>query len=241
MGKLRSLSTSIWSDPFIEELKPSEKLLFIYLITNDKTNMLGIYEVSIRKITFDTGLKKEDVVKALKEFERLKKVKYVNNFVILVNFLKHQNFNTNMKKSAIDVYNDLPNELKDSKLNIHKGNPSEGFESLCNHYGMVRKVEVEVEVEVEKKEKGIKEKRLLEFETFWDLYGKKKGTKDAKEKFLKLPQKDVDRILLTVKSFVGSIKDKQYLPFPTTYLNKELYNDEINVVKNIKFAQKIFL
>ena len=208
MGKLRSLSTSIWSDPFIEELKPSEKLLFIYLITNDKTNMLGIYEVSIRKITFDTGLKKEEVVKALKEFERLKKVKYVNNFVILVNFLKHQNFNTNMKKSAIDVYNDLPNELKDSKLTIHKGNPSEGFESLCKHYGMVRKVEVEVEVEVEEEveeEKKDNKKRLSDFDIFWDLYDKKKHTKDAKAKFLKLPQKDVDKILLTVKilCFIG--------------------------------------
>ena len=222
MGKLRSLSTSIWSDPFIEELKPSEKLLFIYLITNDKTNMLGIYEVSIRKITFDTGLKKEEVVKALKEFERLKKVKYVNNFVILVNFLKHQNFNTNMKKSAIDVYNDLPNELKDSKLTIHKGNPSEGFESLCKHYGMVRKVEVEVEVEVEEEKKD----------------DKKKHTKDAKAKFLKLPQKDVDKILLTVKSYVSSVENKQYLPLPTTYLNKELYNDEIIVLKKVSYSGK---
>ena len=86
-----------------------------------------------------------------------------------------------------------------------------------------------------------KEKRLLDFETFWNLYNKKKGTKQAKDKFLKLPQKDVDKILLTVKSFVGSIKDKQFQPLPTSYLNGERWNDEISEVKNIKFAQKIFL
>ena len=86
-----------------------------------------------------------------------------------------------------------------------------------------------------------KEKRLLDFETFWNLYIKKKGTKQAKDKFLKLPQKDVDKILLTVKSFVGSIKDKQFQPLPTSYLNGERWNDEISEVKNIKFAQKIFL
>ena len=82
---------------------------------------------------------------------------------------------------------------------------------------------------------------MLDFETFWNLYNKKKGTKQAKDKFLKLPQKDVDKILLTVKSFVGSIKDKQFQPLPTSYLNGERWNDEISEVKNIKFAQKIFL
>jgi uncharacterized phage protein (TIGR02220 family) len=149
MSKLRSVSTAFWSDPFIEDLTPSEKLLFLYLITNDKTNMLGIYEVSIKKISFDTGLNKDIIEKALKEFERLLKVKYIKNHIVLVNFIKHQNYNTNMKKSAIDIYNALPNELKDNDLNISKDNPLKGFESLLNHYGMVSKYEVEVEVEVE--------------------------------------------------------------------------------------------
>ena len=147
MSKLRSLSTAFWSDPFIEDLTPSQKLLFIYLITNDKTNMLGIYESSIRKMSFETGIKKEDISNALKAFEKVRKVKYINNYVVLVNYMKHQNFNTNMKKSAIDVYNNLPNELKISGLNVNKNNPLEGFESLLNHFGMVRKVEVEYEVE----------------------------------------------------------------------------------------------
>jgi len=149
MSKLRSVSTAFWSDPFIEDLTPSEKLLFLYLITNDKTNMLGIYEVSIKKISFDTGLNKDIIEKSLKEFQRLSKVKYIKNHVVLVNFMKHQNYNTNMKKSAIDIYNELPNELKDSELSISKDNPIKGFESLLNHYGMVSKYEVEDETETE--------------------------------------------------------------------------------------------
>ncbi len=149
MSKLRSISTSFWSDPFIEDLSPNEKLLFIYLITNERTNMLGIYEASTAKMSFETGIEKSIIEKALKGFERLNKVKYVNNYVVLVNYLKHQRFNTNMKKSAIDVYFSLPKELKDSSLNIDRNNPSEGFETLLNHYGMVRKIEVEVEDETE--------------------------------------------------------------------------------------------
>lgn len=176
MSKLRSVSTSFWSDPFIEELTPSEKLLFLYLITNDKTNMLGIYEVSIKKISFDTGLNKDVIEKALKEFERLSKVKYIHNHIILVNFMKHQNYNTNMKKSAIDIYNDLPKELKNNELNISKDNPLKGFESLLNHYGMVSKYEVEVEEELESKKENNIDDRKLKFastlEEFLPVYGR---------------------------------------------------------------------
>lgn len=152
MSKLRSVSTAFWSDPFIEELTPSEKLLFLYFITNEKTNMLGIYEVSIKKISFDTGLEKEVIENALKGFERLSKVKYYNNHIVLINFMKHQNFNPNMKKSAIDVYNSLPNMLKIKDIVISKEEYLKGFERLLNHYGMVPKVEyniIEEEVEEE--------------------------------------------------------------------------------------------
>lgn len=151
MSKLRSLNTSFWSDPWIEILTPDEKLLFIYLITNEKTNMLGIYEVSTRKISFETGIDEEVITNALEAFERVGKVKYENNHVILVNYMKHQKYNPNMKKAAIDVHNNLPNYMKIKGSSLSKSNPSKAFESLLNHYGMVSKIEVEEEVEEEDK------------------------------------------------------------------------------------------
>jgi len=173
MSKLRSVSTGFWSDPFIEDLDPSEKLLFLYLITNEKTNMLGIYESSVKKISFETGLDKETVQNGLKGFESLGKVKYQNNYVILINYMKHQNFNTNMKKSAIDIYNGLPNELKDSTITVSKDNPLKGFERLLDHFGMVSKVEVEYEVE-EEKEVEVKEedKYYYEYDSKFKLTNK---------------------------------------------------------------------
>jgi len=150
MSKLRSVSTAFWSDPFIEDLTPSEKLLYLYFITNEKTNMLGIYELSIKKISFETGLSKDVVLKALESFERINKIKYKENYLILLNFLKHQHFNTNMIKSAIDCYENLPNFLKDNAVKLDKNNTSEAFETLSNLYGMVLKIEKEEEKEEEK-------------------------------------------------------------------------------------------
>lgn len=184
MSKLRSLNTSFWSDPFIEDLKPDEKLVFIYLITNDKTNMLGIYESSIRKMSFETGVEKKRLETILKAFEGLGKVKYINNYVVLTNYLKHQNFNTNMKKSAIDCYNNLPKELKNSSVIVDKSNPSEGFETLLNHYGMVRKVEVEYELEIEIEEEEEIEEELHPFLIWFNSKKKEFTGKQGKSKML---------------------------------------------------------
>jgi len=153
MSKLRSVSTAFWSDPFIEELSPNQKLLFLYLMTNEKTNMLGIYESSIKKISFETDIPKVSLKKDLELLVSRGKVKYIDNYIILVNYMKHQNFNVNMKKSAIDIYNALPNVLKDSTVIVSKSNPLKGFESLLNHYGMVSKVEAKVEDELEDEDK----------------------------------------------------------------------------------------
>lgn len=148
MSKLRSLNTSIWNDVWFEDLNVERKLLFVYLITNEKTNMLGIYEISSKKISFDTGISKDNVLKHLLYFEKTGKIKYIDDRIILLNYLKHQNYNFNMKKSAIDIYNDLPNCLKMS-VNDNLSRDEKGFETLCKGFGMVRKVEVEYEEETE--------------------------------------------------------------------------------------------
>lgn len=148
MSKLRSINTAIWNDVWFENLNSENKLLFIYLITNEKTNMLGVYEISIRKISFDTGIKIETVSKALKEFEKEGKIRYESDNIILLNYLKHQNYNFNMKKSAIDCYNSLKYSLKIENQPIID-RTDKGFETLCKGFGMVRKIEVEIEVEIE--------------------------------------------------------------------------------------------
>ena len=140
--------------------------------------MLGVYELSIKKISFETGLSKEIIEKCLKTFERVGKVKYLKNHIILLNFAKHQNYNTNMKKSAIEIYNNLPEYLKENSEHIDKEDVGKGFERVLKALGMVRKIEVEYEKEIEEEEevKNSIEKRKQDFANalipFVDVYGK---------------------------------------------------------------------
>ena len=82
-----------------------------------------------------------------------------------------------------------------------------------------------------REEKRREEKRLSDFDIFWKTYAKPEGKKKASDKFLRLPQKDVDKILLVVKNYVSSTPDKKYRKHPTTWLNGEHWNDEITEVK----------
>jgi len=147
MNKHRSVSTHFWSDNYVIDLDPTEKLLFLYLLTNERTNMLGIYEIHIRRIAFDTGIDKEMVKKILDRFEEDGKASYIDGYVVLHNFTKHQAYNTNMKKSALNAFKELPNSLKTRGLCEPLLKPLEPFPE---GYEPIAEIERENEREMEK-------------------------------------------------------------------------------------------
>jgi hypothetical protein len=156
-NKLRTVNVKFWQDSFIEEINSSEKLLFLYLLTNPLTNILGVYEISIKRISYDTGLSKENIEKALKGFERAKKIFYIDGFIILKNFLKNQNLNDNMKKGALAIYKELPNNILSNNI--------EGFESLSNALKDFENMNMNMNIEYEEeKELNINEKQKIFFE-----------------------------------------------------------------------------
>ncbi len=53
--------TECWDDPWIQQLPPFAKLLFIYLWTNPHRNISGIYMITVDTISFETGLSKDQI------------------------------------------------------------------------------------------------------------------------------------------------------------------------------------
>lgn len=150
MDLRRSINTKIWDDVWFESLTSEEKLVWLYLLTNKNTNMLGVYELSEKKIAFEIGLPLENIRKAFKSFESQKRGKYINGYVVLFNWIKNQSYNTNMKKSALSDYHKLPTSLKISIKTVIEFNLIESFGSLSKDYLMLPKNEKESEGEEEK-------------------------------------------------------------------------------------------
>ena len=101
----------MWRDSWFENLSTNGKLLWVWLLTNEYTNMAGIYEVSARRIASDAMIDEQDVNELLAQFENDDKLLFEHNHVILINFSKHQKLNTNQIKGAISIIEELPEKV----------------------------------------------------------------------------------------------------------------------------------
>lgn len=126
--KSRLIQTKFWYDTWVETLNVSEKLLYLYFLTNPLTNLLGVYEISLKKISDESGISKETVQKALERFGSDSRIIYTDNFIIITKFLKNQKLNPNMQLNVENLFDALPSYLKNKILD----NGSKGFESIRN-------------------------------------------------------------------------------------------------------------
>ena len=76
--------------------------------------------------------------------------------------------------------------------------------------------------------------REEDFKKFWDMYNKKAGTKDAKTKFLKLSDKEVEQIFKTLPYYLKSTPDLKFRKLPTSYLNQRTWEDEEYMPRKIE-------
>lgn len=71
------------------------------------------------------------------------------------------------------------------------------------------------------------------FESFWEIYPKHQDKKKAKQKFLKLctDEKKYQEIMQGLRNVLPmwAKKDNKYIPMPTTWLNGERWNDEVDL------------
>lgn len=239
MDVRRSVSTRFWSDSWIEELNSDEKLLWLYLLTNQNTNMLGIYELpTMKRISFETGLTIQSLSKAFEGFERIRKAFILQGkFVFMPNWVKNQSFNPNMLKSAKKAFTDLSTDLKTDLYNLGV----ESFESLSNGLVTLPKIEIEIEIESEIESESESESEtkqsakpplsesldLYPFDVFWDSYQKKIDKDKCFKKWSKLSQDEKNKAMVSVGDYVRSTPDQIYRKNPLTWLNGKCWNDEI--------------
>lgn len=125
MAKKRYINTKFWDDGYIVRLKPLEKYLFLYFLTNSLTELCGVYEISVERISFDVRMLPEDVEEILEKFEKDKKIVYKLGWIFIKNFTEHQSYNENMMKGAKRSYEQIPKEIKEAFRTLP--NPSECF------------------------------------------------------------------------------------------------------------------
>jgi hypothetical protein len=103
----RKFDTGTWGDPWVENLEPLEKLLFIFLWTNDRCNQSGVYEITDKRIQAECIKPTVKMFKALSE-----RIYRSGNIVWIKSFFKHQCQNESFAKKALASISDFPHEIQ---------------------------------------------------------------------------------------------------------------------------------
>jgi hypothetical protein len=90
VSKQRVIDTCFWDDTYVRRLDPSEKFVFLYLLTNPLTNIAGVYEIGIDRIAFDTGYNVKTVGEILSRLEWDGKCLHREGWIAIRNWIKHQ-------------------------------------------------------------------------------------------------------------------------------------------------------
>jgi len=122
MANYRQIHTQIWTDNWFLELAPDEKLLFIYLFSNDKSSLSGLYEIHDKLISFETGMRMSRINTILNKFAESGKVYAQDGLIWIVNMQKYHTYKNESVKTRIEAdIKAIPDcELK-NKFLIHSG------------------------------------------------------------------------------------------------------------------------
>ena len=171
------------------------------------TNLLGIYEIPLKRIAFDTGIDKEMIEKIFQRFEEDNKMMYVDGWIVITHFTKHQKFNPSTKAAVEEIIIRIPDSVLQafdrlsaacSYINLNSNinfniNSNPLFRNLNTNYNPTEKVKW-IKPGFEEFEKYIKDNELnLNAKELYKYYevgkwhdGKGNKVKNWKQKLLVL-------------------------------------------------------
>lgn len=89
MAIYRSVHMSFWTDTkIVDQFTPEDRYFMLYCLTNQYTNLIGCYEISIKQMSNDLGYSKDSVETLLKRFIEVHKV-VDYDFTTKELFIKH--------------------------------------------------------------------------------------------------------------------------------------------------------
>lgn len=159
--KTRILHTKFYQDSYILTLLAKERFLFLYLITNERVEKTGAYEVPLLIIQLETGLTENEILKGIEKFQSSDKIYYVDNYIVIKNILKYQNYSKGSAKqieSFNKEYESLPNSVKaiiDNDTELVNNQLPTSYKLVINN-----KEEI-----INNKTRIIKKKKVEDFET----------------------------------------------------------------------------
>jgi len=115
MATFRQIHVKIWKDGWFLDLPPDHKLLFIYLFSNERANLFGLYDLPIKVISFETDVDAETVSAGLERFASEGKAFHEDGWIWVRSLLAYNAQNLSSPKTQAHLKNTL-DEIPDIPL-----------------------------------------------------------------------------------------------------------------------------
>ncbi len=231
------IKTNIWSDPWFTELSEKGQRLFLYFLTNESTRISGIYTLPLRRIAGDMRWDDEVTKQTIKELEP--KVLYIEGWVCITNYQRHQNVTNNTKvqlaieKELAEVPQHVLARKSEIINTIHKHN-SEGMGRVGIPYQNEKNASTEPQKRGGKKSGKTVDNSIYssEFERAWSQYPRKVGKGAAWKAWqaLHISPQLAELIIAKVTLYKGTKQWQkeggQFIPHMATFLNQRRFDDD---------------
>jgi hypothetical protein len=237
MATQRYISTSFWDDAWVQSIDPSEKLLYLYLMTNPLTNIAGIYKITLKRIHDDTGFSVDMIGKILARFERSKKVCRLDEYIIIPKWPKHQKWkekktiNTGIQKIILE----LPNSIRSKAKEVGYLYPIDsvpvgyGYEPSYSDSDSDSDIDIDTCGAIDEYQEHTKPKKQAKddplFDVFWTAYPRKAGKGQAKKAYASQIRKGssheliMERLKIYIAQLQAAKTERQFMRHPATFLN----------------------
>lgn len=122
-----------WSDGWVRGLNALDRYLFLYLLTNGRASLTGIYELPIDLMASESGIDEKDL--RLSMLQRLEpKIYYKEGWVIIVNYPNHRVSNSPKLLAGIrKSFDELPKKIQEIALSYRYP-----IDTICIHIRVSR-------------------------------------------------------------------------------------------------------
>lgn len=102
MAEYRSIHTRIWEDTWFRSQPADGKLLFIYLFSNHRASVCGVYRITVDFMAFETGIRPTACLKLLEQFEQEGKVFFADDLIWVVKMRDLQDTGSDSLRKRMD-------------------------------------------------------------------------------------------------------------------------------------------
>jgi hypothetical protein len=144
--KTRIVHTKFWKDSRLRKISPESQRFFLYLITCEHIGLTGIFELPADIMTFEFRETARNIDKIKEELSLNEIVYFVNDWVVVKNATRHNNFQASPKTSiafnreydsipleVITFINDTGIDTSIYTLNNHKSKTINNKPETINH------------------------------------------------------------------------------------------------------------